>query len=246
MDKVFLSVFRVQLAKVSGVDSSLPVDDYLGIIDIALRMNSKFPNRHEIQNRAQRVLISLFPGWMPPAYSELFSKPFPAFSSRMNAWATKVAGTWLMGECEINDVEVVDDGTVGRNQGMLVKRCRFLEESGCASVCVNSCKIPTQNFFLQNMGLPLTMEPDYETFECQFSFGKTPDPETTELLAKSTPCLARCPTAGTLRQFHDDKLDKPLAAIAPPTREEDNNQGSLVETSDSVNSSPCRLMEDSD
>ena len=27
---------------------------------------------------------------------------------------------------------------------MLVHRCRFLEESGCASVCVNACKMPTQ------------------------------------------------------------------------------------------------------
>ena len=27
---------------------------------------------------------------------------------------------------------------------MLVERCRVLEESGCASVCINSCKVPTQ------------------------------------------------------------------------------------------------------
>ena len=78
------------------------------------------------------------------------------FSARMNAWATWWAGTWLMGECEINDV-VVDEGELGKDQGLLVKRCRFLQEAGCASVCVNSCKIPTQNFFLQDMGLPLTV-----------------------------------------------------------------------------------------
>jgi Beta-carotene isomerase D27-like, C-terminal len=27
---------------------------------------------------------------------------------------------------------------------MQVERCRVLEQSGCASVCVNCCKIPTQ------------------------------------------------------------------------------------------------------
>ena len=27
---------------------------------------------------------------------------------------------------------------------MLVERCRYLEQSGCASVCLNSCKVPTQ------------------------------------------------------------------------------------------------------
>lgn len=137
---------------------------------------------------------------MPSSYAVLFSKPFPAFSSRMNAWATWVAGTWLMGDCEINDVEV-DGGGIGKGQGLLVKRCRFLEESGCASVCVNSCKIPTQNFFLQDMGLPLTMTPDYETYECQFSFGRTPSAEE-EAQAKNTPCLSRCPTSGAMRKLH--------------------------------------------
>lgn len=54
-----------------------------------------------------------------------------------------------------------------------------------------------------SVGLPLTMEPNYETFECQFSFGKTPTTET-ESVAVATPCLHMCPTAGSLRKFHDD------------------------------------------
>jgi hypothetical protein len=146
------------------------------------------------------------------SYAVLFSKPFPAFSSRMNAWATRVAGTWLMGDCEINTVPV-DGNALGVDQGLLVKRCRFLEESGCASVCVNSCKIPTQRFFAEEMGLPLLMEPDYETYECQFSFGRTPTLET-EGLAQATPCLQRCPTAGSLRAFHLDS-DSATSRISP-------------------------------
>ncbi len=118
----------------------------------------------------------------------------------MNAWATWVAGTWLMGECEINDCEI-DGGKIGHQQGLLVKRCRFLEECGCASVCVNSCKIPTQKFFNEDMKLPLTMTPNYETGECQFSFGLTPT-EQGEFDAMDTPCFQRCPSAGTLRQWH--------------------------------------------
>lgn len=111
-----------------------------------------------------------------------------------------------MGECEVNDIEI--DGKIYKDQGLLVKRCRFLEESGCASVCVNACKIPTQNFFIQDMGLPLTMTPDYETHECQFSFGLIPN-ATEELEAKSTPCLARCPSAGRLRRWHDQGSSQP-------------------------------------
>jgi hypothetical protein len=210
MDLLFLRVFRRKLAgHVGGADSSRNVTDFMGIIDLAAAMNRRF-SQGKIHSAAQQVLRELFPSWMPGSYAVLFSKPFPAFSSRMNAWATKVAGTWLMGECEINDV-VVDGGEVGEGQGLLVKRCRFLEESGCASICVNSCKIPTQNFFAQDMGLPLTMEPNYETFECQFSFGRTPD-SSTELDAKSTPCLSRCPTFGSLRLQHQDDSSFPFTS----------------------------------
>ena len=131
-----------------------------------------------------------------------------------------VGGTWLMGECEINTVPV-DGGQLGVDQGLLVKRCRFLEESGCASVCVNSCKIPTQNFFLHEMGLPLTMEPDYETYECQFSFGRTPD-DTTESVAQATPCLQRCPTAGSLRKYH--QAQQRATPLTPFTDKKENQK----------------------
>jgi len=127
-----------------------------------------------------------------------------------------------MGECEVNNCET-DGGDIGINQGVLVKRCRFLEESGCASICVNSCKVPTQNFFIKNMGLPLTMAPDYETGECQFSFGLTPS-EAGELDALNTPCLMRCPTAGHLRIQHIE-------------------QRKMANLQISTNSSLCPMME---
>ena len=40
----------------------------------------------------------------------------------------------------------------GQQQGSVVTRCRVLEGSGCASVCVNVCKIPTQRFFKEARG----------------------------------------------------------------------------------------------
>ena len=164
VDDIFLKLFRKKLAENIGIDSNLPQDDYQGIMELTQALNARYSDRNQVQKIAQNVLVSLFPSWLPPQFAILFGRPFPEFSSKMNAWATYVAGTWLMGECEINDCKV-DGGKIGENQGLKVKRCRFLEESGCASVCVNSCKIPTQKFFIENMGLPLSMEPDYETFE---------------------------------------------------------------------------------
>ncbi len=57
------------------------------------------------------ILRSLFPSWLPRLFRVMFAKPFPAFSSTMNALATALACKWLMGPLKINDVEV-DGGKV--------------------------------------------------------------------------------------------------------------------------------------
>lgn len=219
LDTLFLKIFRSKMAEKVGVDSSLPKDDYQGLMELASAMNSRYSDRTKVQKIAQEILRSLFPSWLPGQYAILFSKPFPEFSARMNAWATKVGGTWLMGECEVNDVEI--NGKIYKDQGLLVKRCRFLEESGCASVCVNACKIPTQNFFIEDMGLPLTMTPDYESHECQFSFGRLPTPQE-EIDAKSTPCLSRCPSSGGLRKWHDENIENKAAVVESACQYMDN------------------------
>jgi hypothetical protein len=200
VDGLFLAIFKEKMAQHVFIKGDFPMTTtlspgYEGLMELTAALNAKYSNRIQVQKIAQDILRSLFPSWLPRAFSIMFAQPFPSFSSRMNAWATKLAGTWLMGECEINDT------AEGKSQGLLVKRCRFLEESNCASICVNCCKIPTQNFFREDMGLPLTMIPDYQTFECQFSFGKIPDP-VEEIQAKNTPCLAKCPSAGGLRKWH--------------------------------------------
>lgn len=48
-----------------------------------------------------------------------------------------------MGPCKVNDVQL-PDGRTGTGMGVRVERCRYLEQAGCASVCLNSCKLPTQ------------------------------------------------------------------------------------------------------
>lgn len=44
---------------------------------------------------------------------------------------------------------------------------RLVQESGCVGQCVNVCKIPTQLFFNQHFGVPLTMKPDFEDLSCK-------------------------------------------------------------------------------
>jgi hypothetical protein len=42
----------------------------------------------------------------------MFAQPMPAFSARMNAWATALTCQWLMGKCTVVDVEL-EGGRVG-------------------------------------------------------------------------------------------------------------------------------------
>lgn len=51
----------------------------------------------------------------------MFSRPLPELSCRLNAFVTALTCTWLMGPCEVNDVETAD-GKIAKGQGVLVER----------------------------------------------------------------------------------------------------------------------------
>lgn len=89
------------------------------------------------------------------------------------------------------------DGQLG---GLLVQKCKFLQESGCKGLCLHQCKLPAQQFFANELGLQLTVSPNFETQECQWSWGETP------LVAELDPsfpsgCLVGCPTRGLAKKF---------------------------------------------
>ena len=63
----------------------------------------------------------------------------------------------------------------GRPGGLVVERCKFLQESNCKGMCLNSCKLPAQALF-DELGLPLRVSPNFETQECQWSFGEEAPP----------------------------------------------------------------------
>ena len=122
-------------------------------------MNTKSMSSRDIQSKSRVVLQSLFPSWLPPAFRAMFARPLPELSLHMNALITALACKWLMGETELNTVEVESsaDGEVRTLPGVKVERCRYLEEIGCASACMNSCKFPTQEFFKTDMGIDVTV-----------------------------------------------------------------------------------------
>ncbi|KAF2575566.1 hypothetical protein F2Q70_00001513 [Brassica cretica] len=76
-----------------------------------------------------------------------------------------------------------------RQSALNYKHERYLENSGCVGMCVNMCKIPTQDFFTNEFGLPLTMNPNFDDMSCEMIYGQAP-PAFEDDPATKQPCLA--------------------------------------------------------
>jgi len=110
---------------------------------------------------------------------------------------------WLMGPmegAEHEDVKVPEKlrktfpflpEVVSVPQAIKAERCRFLETSSCASVCVNSCKVPSQEWLREDFGMNLHIQPNYDDFSCVWSFNKAPPP-LEEDAAILVPCFSNC------------------------------------------------------
>lgn len=112
----------------------------------------------------------------------------------MAAGTVPFAG-WLVGPASVADGSLgAAWAAPGAPATVVLRRCRFLEASSCRSACFNVCKVPTQAFFEQSVGVALTMRPDYETLECRMTFGElAPAPQDDE--AAHGPCFTACTAA---------------------------------------------------
>ncbi|XP_039128585.1 beta-carotene isomerase D27, chloroplastic isoform X3 [Dioscorea cayenensis subsp. rotundata] len=146
-----------------------------------------------------RVLISLFPPFLLPLFKMLITPIQDGkIASMMLARATAISCQWLMGTCSVNSVDLPDGSSC--SSGVFVERCKYLEESKCLGVCINTCKLPTQTFFKDCMGVPLLMEPNFADYSCQFKFGVTPPAQDTDK-ALQEPCLDICPNVRRRRNL---------------------------------------------
>ncbi|XWS31835.1 hypothetical protein CRYUN_Cryun23aG0110300 [Craigia yunnanensis] len=197
LDDFFLNSFRNKFVKEVGWDSEKP--GYDGLIELAkaLMMNSR-SNSHT-KDAAVRILNSLFPPFLLELYKILIA-PIDGgkVAAMMVARVTVLTCQWLMGTCTVNSVDL-PDGT-SCNSGVFVERCKYLEESKCVGICINTCKLPTQSFFKDYMGVPLVIEPNFSDYSCQFKFGVHP-PLLENDVTLEEPCLDICPIANKRREI---------------------------------------------
>ena len=193
---------------------------YTGMLELAKELEAA-PNT---RSNTLHVLKSLFPSFLPVLFKRIIAENAPRIAGTMNALATFFTCQWLMGPMQVrvkvsgdNYVHLKSKGTTmeddaftssrteeGKEEDesktenldaiVFVERCRYLEESQCVSVCVNTCKRPTQDFFNDVMGVKMTMVPDYSDYSCRFNFGISPpeNDEDDEALASAPACFATC------------------------------------------------------
>ncbi|KAJ4949977.1 hypothetical protein NE237_026809 [Protea cynaroides] len=157
--------------------------DYDSFVNVSRRV-MQGRSRLQQQQVVREVLLSMLPPGAPAQFRKLF--PPTKWAAEFNAALTVPFFHWLVGPSEVVEVEV--NGEKQRS-GVHIKKCRYLENSGCVGMCVNMCKIPTQDFFTNEFGLPLTMNPNFEDMSCEMVYGQMPPPFEEDPVSKQ-PCYA--------------------------------------------------------
>jgi len=192
-DRIFIWLFSRKMANALGKGTAQ--SGYDGFVALSQQI---MQGRNAAQQQAlvAVVLKSLVPAQALWLIRTVFSPT--RLVCELNAWFATVLFEWLVGPCEVTEVTVPDaDGqSQVQKSGVHIKKCRYLEQSRCVGMCINMCKLPTQQFFTEDFGIPLTMTPNFEDFSCEMVFGQAPPPLETEA-AYQTPCLVgECATAG--------------------------------------------------
>mmetsp|Transcript_19472 Transcript_19472/g.41656 ORF Transcript_19472/g.41656 Transcript_19472/m.41656 type:complete len:277 (-) Transcript_19472:417-1247(-) len=191
-DDALLSVFRWTLQQQSDVVlSDIPGFDGM---TAELHQLRRTKGTDELERVSLRTMTALA-GPIPFIYRALFAN-WEA-SPALLAWFAKHLLPFLVGEMTLTSISSHDDDDNNggaRGGGLLVERCRVLEGSKCKGVCTKMCKVPTERFFAERWGVPLSMEPNFETGACQLRFGVVP-PDVEDDPTVPPGCLGRCPGA---------------------------------------------------
>lgn len=192
LDRLFIWLFSRKMANAIGTQT--PMSGYSGFVDLSKQI-MQGRDAAEQQAAVAKVLQSLVPAPVLWLIRTLFSPT--RLVCVLNAWFAAQMFEWLVGPCEVDEAEVEGLDGVVRSQpsAVQIQKCRYLEDSQCVGMCVNMCKLPTQTFFTDKFGIPLTMTPNFEDLSCTMVFGQVPNaPEADE--AFTQPCLAECDAGG--------------------------------------------------
>lgn len=177
-DLAFIALCRIAYGNLAGWQSSRSWtqghETYAGMVEVSRALMRRFPSPADQRAAVIRGFPEV-PAWFRSVFPYRYAThccsqphipwPHSKWGAELNARITPAFFTWLVGPMTIQEV-AADDGTV-QQSCVRIERCRYLAESNCVGMCVNLCQQPVQTFFTQQLGMPLTMEPNFEDMSCR-------------------------------------------------------------------------------
>ena len=189
LDKLLLSIFRnLVTTHTGGVSSDIPgIKGLLAqgrqYMTMELPEGVTYADHTEAQHTmVKNTLGGLMTPVLPPFYRIFMTGIVPKLGTDYDG---KQIGPWFYAPWLTSMVTPTFFGFLvgpskpnrrsdGQRGGLVVEKCKFLQESGCKGLCLHQCKLPAQEFFKEELGLDLTVKPNFVTQECQWSFGEVP------------------------------------------------------------------------
>lgn len=196
LDKLFIRLFSRKMAIAVGQSTNLP--GYEGFVDLSKSIMEGRSSQQQ-QELVGVVLRSLIPAPVLWGIRTFFSPT--RLVCELNAWFATQLFEWLVGPCAVVETEIKQSSGQETKQrsGVHIEKCRYLEQSGCVGMCINMCKLPTQEFFTQEFGIPVTLTPNFEDLSCDMVFGQVPPPLASEAAYEQACLLEKCETAHASR-----------------------------------------------
>jgi beta-carotene isomerase len=181
-DKLAIEMNVRMLSELARVKPRGDPTSYDALVEAALVLRDATPPeklRSDIGNLMRKQITS----GMPPFALGAMQALVPSEILReMNATVASEAAEWMFGPTTRETLA----GQGGKRVTVVnVKKCRYLEASGCASVCVNQCKLPAQDVMRSEFGTPVYMQPNFNDCSCRMFFGQEPLPESIDPAIKA-------------------------------------------------------------
>ena len=162
-------------------------ESYAGLVEVARRFftapavpsSSSVPSKGTSSSDRVKGVLRAFPSG--GRYFQLLHNN--KISMELLGLLTPLLMRFLVGECS-TETWLKKNEEEGREEPwrskVVIEQCRFLEASKCKGMCVGLCLLPTQSYFTEELGLPLTMQPNFETGGCEMTWGLAPQEVPTE------------------------------------------------------------------
>lgn len=201
-DLAMIGAFRLAMGNMAGWQSSRPFfrssdgkpgESYRGLVEVSRRLFARSPS--QTVDRVVGVLQQF------PTQPQFLRDNKP--SAELLGVLTPPLFRFLVGPSK-TEAWLHPSGEQWQSR-VVIERCRFLTEAGCKGMCIGLCKSPTEQFFNEQLGLPLSMEPNFENGTCTMTWGERPRADT--LSGQDVRCFSECSlrlqsTSGALTMAH--------------------------------------------